>query len=210
MAVAALVPSILASTHAHAVDANVRQACRSDYYQHCSQFSVGTEELRKCMRRVGEGLSTPCLVALVNAGEITQADVERHNAAKTGQPLRKATAAGTAVPAADDPKDVSKRSIQQRQATPRTVGSASQAKAAKASKKSKKAKAAASAKPKPGAKTKAKAKTKKAASAKAQPSGAAQKPTAKTNKKTAKKQSSASATKPPAGHKNAKKVSAAP
>ena len=212
---------MLASTYAYAVDADVRQACRSDYYQHCSQFSVGTEELRRCMRRVGAGLSTPCLVALVNAGEITQADVERHNAAKTGQPLRKATAAGTAVPAADDPKDVSKRSIQQRQAAPSTIGSASQAKAAKASKKSKKA--AASAKPKPGAKTKAKAKakvkvkakakTKKAASATAHSSGAAQKPTVKTNKnkKTAKKQSSAPASAAKtAAHKNGKKVSAGP
>lgn len=69
---------------AHAVDARVRQACKADYYQYCSQFSVGTDELRQCMRKVGEGLSAPCLVALVEAGEITKADVERHNAKKKG------------------------------------------------------------------------------------------------------------------------------
>lgn len=67
-----------------AVNDQVRQACKADYYQHCSQFSVGTEELRQCMRKVGEGLSSPCLVALVQAGEITKADVERHNAQKAG------------------------------------------------------------------------------------------------------------------------------
>lgn len=69
---------------AYAVDARVRQACKADYYQYCSQFSVGTDELRQCMRKVGEGLSAPCLVALVEAGEITKADVERHNAKKKG------------------------------------------------------------------------------------------------------------------------------
>ncbi len=78
----ALVTSSLCA-HA-AVNDQVRQACKADYYQHCSQFSVGTDELRQCMRKVGEGLSSPCLVALVQAGEITKADVERHNAGKAG------------------------------------------------------------------------------------------------------------------------------
>lgn len=67
MALTALVASSLC-TYA-AVNDQVRQACKADYYQHCSQFSVGTEELRQCMRKVGEGLSSPCLVALVQAGD---------------------------------------------------------------------------------------------------------------------------------------------
>ena len=77
MALAAL----LVSTHcSYAVSERAREACKADYYQHCSQYSVGTEELRQCMRKVGEGLSTPCLAALAQDGEITKADVERYHA----------------------------------------------------------------------------------------------------------------------------------
>ena len=71
--------ALLLSTHcSYAVSERARQACKADYYQHCSQYSVGTEELRQCMRKVGEGLSTPCLAALAQDGEITKADVERY------------------------------------------------------------------------------------------------------------------------------------
>ena len=77
MALAAL----LLSTHcSYAVSERAREACKADYYQHCSQYSVGTEELRQCMRKVGEGLSTPCLAALAQDGEITKAEVERYHA----------------------------------------------------------------------------------------------------------------------------------
>ncbi|MBS0268393.1 MAG: hypothetical protein JSS54_05355 [Proteobacteria bacterium] len=142
---------VLSSAYAYAVDNNVRQACRGDYYQHCSQFSVGTEELRKCMRSVGEGLSAPCLVALVQAGEITQADVERHNAAKAGKNATKTVAAGgNDTKATVDPKDVSSKSIKSRKAAKASaVGDAG--KSGKLPKK-----IAASSKAKPGNKTKAK------------------------------------------------------
>jgi hypothetical protein len=95
MALTALVTSSLCAL---AVTDQVRQACKADYYQHCSQFSVGTEELRQCMRKVGEGLSSPCLVALVQAGEITKADVERHNAQKAGPAKTSNIKTGTKEP----------------------------------------------------------------------------------------------------------------
>jgi hypothetical protein len=82
--VAAFAFSFLSGVPAYAVSDNVKHACRDDYFQHCSQYAVGSEELRQCMRKVGEDLSTPCLVALVQDGEITKEDVERHNAAKAG------------------------------------------------------------------------------------------------------------------------------
>lgn len=75
--------ALLSGGSAFAVSDRVKSACRDDYFQHCSQYAVGSEELRQCMRKVGENLSTPCLVALVQDGEITKQDVERHNAAKT-------------------------------------------------------------------------------------------------------------------------------
>ena len=80
----ALAALALSSLGAYAVSDRAREACKADYYQHCSQFSVGTDELRQCMRKVGEGLSTPCLAALAQDGEITKADVERYHASQKG------------------------------------------------------------------------------------------------------------------------------
>jgi hypothetical protein len=82
-AAAALNACILSSAHAYAVSDRVKEACRDDYFRHCSEYAVGSASLRQCMRNVGEGLSTPCLVALVQEGEITKADIDRHNSART-------------------------------------------------------------------------------------------------------------------------------
>lgn len=106
---AALAISLLSNSSAFAVSDRVKSACRDDYFQHCSQYMVGSEELRQCMRKVGEDLSTPCLVALVQDGEITKEDVERHNAAKAGaaktDPAAKKTRVGQAASdATEDPK----------------------------------------------------------------------------------------------------------
>lgn len=210
--VAGVAAFVLSSAYAYAVDDNVRQACRGDYYQHCSQFSVGTEELRKCMRTVGEGLSTPCLVALVQAGEITKADVERHNTAKAGKNVTKtAVAGGDDTKATIDPKDVSRKSIKSRKAA-KASAAADAGKTGKSSKKK-----AASSKSKPGSKTKAKT----TAAATAAPDNAGKSLSAgkdkkikkaTKNKKTAKKLSSSkpSATKPatakPVASKKVKKI----
>jgi hypothetical protein len=112
---ATLAFAFFSSACAYAVSERVQQACRDDYYQHCSQYSVGTEELRQCMRKVGEGLSAPCLVALVQDGEITKEDVDRHNAAKgeKNSTKKSSTEVPSKVPSkvaskdADDPKEVS-------------------------------------------------------------------------------------------------------
>ncbi|MES1180163.1 MAG: hypothetical protein ABUL43_03100, partial [Hyphomicrobium sp.] len=128
----AFIVAFLSNASAYAVSERVQQACRDDYYQHCSQFSVGTDELRQCMRKVGENLSTPCLVALVQDGEITKAEVERHNAAKGDKSGSKKTTAekknapdrkkatdkktSTEIASkdADDPKEVSVKSAKKK------------------------------------------------------------------------------------------------
>jgi hypothetical protein len=79
-AAAALSALALSNGSAFAVSDQVRDACKDDYFLHCSAYEVGSDALRQCMRNVGEGLSTPCLVALVHDGEITKADVDRYNA----------------------------------------------------------------------------------------------------------------------------------
>ena len=130
---ATLAFAFLSSACAYAVSERVQQACRDDYYQHCSQYSVGTEELRQCMRKVGEGLSAPCLVALVQDGEITKEDVDRHNAAKGEKSSAKKSS--TEVPSkvaskdADDPKEVSSKSAKKKKKAAKTTETADPSKA---------------------------------------------------------------------------------
>ncbi|WP_290979128.1 hypothetical protein [Hyphomicrobium sp.] len=112
--------------HAYAVSDNVKNACRNDYFQHCSQFAVGSEELRQCMRGVGENLSTPCLVALVQEGEITKEDVERHNAGKAGGTTKKKSQEVAATDASD-PKDVSAKADSATKTTKKKKGKKSTA-----------------------------------------------------------------------------------
>jgi hypothetical protein len=77
---------------AQAISPQVKSACKQDYLLHCNGHPVGSASLRQCMRAVGEGLSTPCLVALVNDGEITKEEIERYN---NKQAQGKKSASGT-------------------------------------------------------------------------------------------------------------------
>ena len=100
---ATLASLLLSAVCAQAYSSRVTDACKTDYYQHCSQFSVGTEELRQCMRKVGEGLSTPCLVALVQEGEITKAEVDNFNARHKEGGDAAASKTAKVVPVSNDP-----------------------------------------------------------------------------------------------------------
>jgi hypothetical protein len=55
----------------------VTQSCKADYKKHCSEFGLETAALRNCMDRNGQKLSKGCVNALVKAGEISQAEVNR-------------------------------------------------------------------------------------------------------------------------------------
>jgi hypothetical protein len=70
VAAAAAVALSAANTGAGAVTDRVRASCQSDYYKFCPAYSVGTPELRQCMRSVGKRLSAKCIDALVASGEI--------------------------------------------------------------------------------------------------------------------------------------------
>ena len=71
---------MLASAPAHAVSANVRNACMGDYFNFCAGMEVGSQELRRCFNRNGKKLSSGCVSALVSAGEVSQAEVNRRAA----------------------------------------------------------------------------------------------------------------------------------
>lgn len=75
--VAALIATVVATGSALAVSGRIKTACQSDYFRHCSAHAVGSAALRQCMQNVGPGLSSPCIVALVEEGEISQADIAR-------------------------------------------------------------------------------------------------------------------------------------
>lgn len=65
---------------AWAVSWRVKMACASDYYSYCSSYEVGSQQLRQCMRANGPKLSSSCVSALIEAGEVTQAEVSRRAA----------------------------------------------------------------------------------------------------------------------------------
>lgn len=57
-------------SQASAVSHAVKMACAGDYFAHCSMHAVGSPGVRKCMRDVGPRLSSRCINALVEAGEV--------------------------------------------------------------------------------------------------------------------------------------------
>jgi len=70
----------LAPVHADAFSTQVKMACASDYFSHCSQHGLSGPGVRQCMRDAGPQLSKRCVNALVSAGEVSQAEVQRRSA----------------------------------------------------------------------------------------------------------------------------------
>jgi|LNFM01.1.fsa_nt_gb hypothetical protein len=68
---------VLMPTSASAVSSNVRNACMGDYFNFCAGMEVGSQELRRCFNKNGAKLSSPCVAALVSAGEVSKAEVDR-------------------------------------------------------------------------------------------------------------------------------------
>jgi len=61
---------LLASGAANAYGGRVKSACKSDFYKFCPAYKVGSSELRACMRSAGGNISSRCLDALADAGDI--------------------------------------------------------------------------------------------------------------------------------------------
>lgn len=70
-----------------------KRDCRADYHNYCSEYGLGTEALRACMSRSIKKISNACVAALVDAGEITQAQADklRHKAKTTKKTTKKPT-----------------------------------------------------------------------------------------------------------------------
>ena len=51
--------------------------CAADYKKYCHQWGLETKGLENCMRKHGDTLTNACIAALVRAGEVSQAEVDR-------------------------------------------------------------------------------------------------------------------------------------
>lgn len=72
---------VLMPAPASAVSSSVRNACTGDYLNFCAGMEVGSQELRRCFTKNGAKLSSACVGALVSAGEVSKAGVQRRSGA---------------------------------------------------------------------------------------------------------------------------------
>ena len=94
------------SVSATAVGWQTQMSCASDYYAFCSKFSVGTPELRKCMRANGPRLTKSCISALIADGEISKAEVAQQKEKIAAAKAKTKAASAQAVK--PDPKPAAK------------------------------------------------------------------------------------------------------
>lgn len=81
-AVLCLAASLLVPASASAYGPKVRKLCANDYMDNCHTFRLGTPELKACMRKAGAKLSPSCVDALVEAGQVSAAEVAQRRAAR--------------------------------------------------------------------------------------------------------------------------------
>jgi hypothetical protein len=68
-----LVPALAANV----ITEREKHDCPNDYHKYCGDYGLGTEALRACMSRNIKKISNVCVAALVDAGELTQAQADK-------------------------------------------------------------------------------------------------------------------------------------
>ena len=63
--------------HAKPITEGEKNHCAEAYRKYCSEYGLESAALRNCMSRIGKSLSTACVEALINAGEVSRAEVQR-------------------------------------------------------------------------------------------------------------------------------------
>jgi hypothetical protein len=58
-----------------------KKKCAEDYRRFCSEWGLGTRGLENCMRRHGDRLTPRCIKGLIQAGAVSQAEVDRRRRA---------------------------------------------------------------------------------------------------------------------------------
>jgi hypothetical protein len=77
LAIAALAGALSTAAFAGPPTDEETQFCAHDYRQYCGQDGLGSNLLRDCMNQHGKSLSEQCIKALIDAGEVTEAQVEQ-------------------------------------------------------------------------------------------------------------------------------------
>ncbi|MGV1014511.1 MAG: hypothetical protein ACOYB4_06035 [Methyloceanibacter sp.] len=60
----------------------VTKSCTADYKKYCGEYGIESPGLRSCMDKNGRSLSKTCVNALVKAGHVSQAEVDRRKKSK--------------------------------------------------------------------------------------------------------------------------------
>jgi hypothetical protein len=68
------------AAHADRYSKAVQKACGADYHKYCGDYGLESAALRVCMDKAGNSLSKSCVNALIQAGEVSQAEVNRRKA----------------------------------------------------------------------------------------------------------------------------------
>jgi hypothetical protein len=81
LAFAAFMPWVMFAVDAAAEPSRyskaVQQTFVSDYKKYCGEYGIETAALRTCMDKNGHSLTKTCVRALIDAGEVSQAEVDR-------------------------------------------------------------------------------------------------------------------------------------
>jgi hypothetical protein len=72
-------------SQAGTITKGMQNNCANDYKKFCGDYGLQTAALNLCMRKAGPGLSPACVQALVQAGKVSQADVDRIKAQAKGR-----------------------------------------------------------------------------------------------------------------------------
>jgi hypothetical protein len=59
--------------------------CANDYRKFCGDYGLQSNALNLCMKKAGPSLSPACVQALVQAGKVSQAEVDRVKAQMKGR-----------------------------------------------------------------------------------------------------------------------------
>lgn len=75
----------VAWAQAGTISKDMQTYCVNDYKKFCGDYGLQTAALNLCMRKAGPGLSPACVQALVKAGKVSQAEVDRTKAQAKGR-----------------------------------------------------------------------------------------------------------------------------
>jgi hypothetical protein len=72
-------------SQAGTITKDMQNSCANDYKKYCGDYGLQTSALNLCMKKAGPGLSPACVQALVKAGKVSQAEVDKIKAQSKGR-----------------------------------------------------------------------------------------------------------------------------